>query len=62
MRKVVKLKEPRGRVRYLYSIDLIAISTGMRYGEIINLTWVDVYTNEFKSWEFDKEVAWNSSF
>jgi hypothetical protein len=21
-----------------------------------------LYTNEFKSWEFDKEVAWDSSF
>ena len=27
---------------YLYLIVLIAISTGMRYGEIINLTWADV--------------------
>jgi integrase len=62
MRKVVKLREPRGRVRYLeeadrerllqackksihsylYSVVLIAISTGMRYGEIINLKWSDV--------------------
>lgn len=59
MRKVTKLKESRGRVRfleenererllnackessnpYLYPIVLIAISTGMRFGEIINLTW-----------------------
>ena len=62
MRKVTKLKESRGRVRfldeiekerllhvckesrntYLYPVVLIAISTGMRYGEIINLTWTDV--------------------
>lgn len=62
MRKVAKLKESRGRVRFLdenererllqecressnphlYPAVLIAISTGMRYGEIINLTWSDV--------------------
>jgi len=62
MRKVAKLKEARGRVRFLdekdrenllqackessnpnlYPVVLIAISTGMRYGEIINLTWADV--------------------
>jgi integrase len=27
---------------YLYSVVLLAISTGMRYGEIINLTWPEV--------------------
>lgn len=27
---------------YLYPVVLIAISTGMRYGETINLTWADV--------------------
>jgi integrase len=62
MRKVSKLKESRGRVRFLdeeekerllsackevpnphlFPVVLIAISTGMRYGEIINLTWADV--------------------
>lgn len=62
MRKVSKLKEPRGRVRfldddererlleackessnpYLYPIVVIAMSTGMRYSEIMNLTWADV--------------------
>ena len=62
LRKVAKLKEPRGRVRFLedkererllsackessnphlYPVVLLAISTGMRHGEIINLTWTDV--------------------
>ncbi len=62
IRKVTKLKESRGRVRFLneeererllhackessnpflFPVVLIAISTGMRYGEIINLTWADV--------------------
>ena len=62
MRKVTKLREARGRVRfldenergkflqvckespnpYLYPAVLLAMSTGMRYGEIINLTWEDV--------------------
>ena len=62
MRKVSKLKESRGRVRFLdeeererllqackeslnphlHPIVMIAISTGMRYSEIVNLTWVDV--------------------
>lgn len=62
MRKVSKLKESRGRVRFLdeaererllqtckessnphlFPVVLIALSTGMRYGEIINLTWADV--------------------
>jgi integrase len=62
MRKVTKLKESRGRVRFLdegekdrllqackeslnphlFPVVMLAISTGMRYGEIINLTWADV--------------------
>ncbi len=62
MRKVSKLKESRGRVRFLdeqekerllqackesstsalYPVVMLAISTGMRYGEIMNLTWTDV--------------------
>ena len=62
MRKVKKLKEPRGRVRflsdeerfllldackqsnspYLYPIVVLALSTGMRRGEILNLAWKDV--------------------
>jgi integrase len=62
MRKVSKLRESRGRVRFLeederlrllkackessnphlYPVVLIAMSTGMRYGEIINLTWHDI--------------------
>lgn len=62
MRKVTKLREARGRVRFLdeeererllrtckessnphlYPVVLIALSTGMRHGEIINLTWADV--------------------
>ena len=62
MRKVMKLKEARGRVRFLdeeererllrackessnphlYPVVLIVLSTGMRHGEIINLTWADV--------------------
>jgi integrase len=62
MRKVTKLREARGRVRFLeeneraqllqackesqnphlYPVVLLAMSTGMRYGEIINLTWTDV--------------------
>jgi integrase len=62
MRKVTKLREARGRVRFLdeneraqllqackesqnphlYPVVLLAMSTGMRYGEIINLTWRDV--------------------
>ncbi len=59
MGKVSKLKEPRGRVRflsederkailettqkskhpYLYTMVVMALSTGMRQGEIHNLTW-----------------------
>ena len=59
MRKVTKLKESRGRVRflddderarllpackessnpYLYPVVVLALSTGMRQGEIMGLTW-----------------------
>jgi integrase len=62
MRRVPKLKEPQGRVRYLSDIErtalldacrkssnayllpivLIALTTGMRRGEIENLTWGDI--------------------
>jgi len=62
IRKIKKLKEPRGRVRFLnleekqrlleacknsdvkelYPIVLLAISTGMRQGEILNLRWEDI--------------------
>ncbi|MBL4871861.1 MAG: site-specific integrase [Rhodobacteraceae bacterium] len=62
MRKVPKLKEPQGRVRYLeeeelsrlmnacskstnkflFIIVLIAVTTGMRKSEILNLKWSDV--------------------
>lgn len=65
MRKVGKLKEGRGRDRYLsqdemqallnackassnphlYSIVCIALYTGMRYGEIVNLRWRDISYN-----------------
>lgn len=65
MRKVIKPKEPRGRVRfldenerahllqackesqnpYLYPVVVLALSTGMRHGEIINLTWKDIDLN-----------------
>jgi integrase len=65
MRKVSKLKESRGRVRFLeehererllqackdssnpalYPVVMLAISTGMRYSEILNLTWADVDLN-----------------
>jgi integrase len=62
MKKLAKLKEPRGRVRFLedkerlrlleackqskypalYNIVVLALSTGARRGEIINLRWKDV--------------------
>jgi integrase len=62
MRKVSKLKEARGRVRFLdelekkrllqackdssnpalFPVVMLALSTGMRYSEILNLTWADV--------------------
>jgi integrase len=62
MRKVIKPKEPRGRVRflsdeererllearkesknlYIYTIVVLALSTGMRYGEIVHLKWNDI--------------------
>ena len=62
MPKVAKLKESRGRVRFLddderarflaacqdsknpflYPVVILALSTGMRHGEILNLTWNDI--------------------
>lgn len=65
MRKVSKLKEPRGRTRYLsederkklltacqesrskalYTIVVLALSTGMRRGEIVGLKWDDIDLN-----------------
>lgn len=60
MRKVRKMREPKGRVRflsdaerekllaecrknkqsrYLYPVVVLALSTGARYGELINLRW-----------------------
>ncbi|MEI6209310.1 MAG: site-specific integrase [Desulfuromonadales bacterium] len=62
MQKVKKLKESRGRVRFLdddererllkscqesrnpflYTVVVLAASTGMRHGEIMNLTWTDI--------------------
>lgn len=62
MRKVIKPKEPRGRVRflddaeraallqacknsnngYLYTVVVLALSTGMRQAEIMNLKWLDI--------------------
>lgn len=65
LRKVTKLKEPRGRVRYLseeervkllkackesnnqylYPVVVLAVSTGMRRSEIMNLTWDNVDLN-----------------
>jgi len=66
MRKVGKLKESRGRDRYLsfsekekllqacrnssnpylYHIVELALLTGMRYGEIVNLKWQDINFDE----------------
>ncbi len=61
LRKVSKLREARGRLRWLsddertklldackarsdvlYSIAVVALSTGARRGEILNLTWSDI--------------------
>jgi len=62
MRRVRKLREPRGRVRFLsdeekerlleacreskceclYAVVVLALSTGMRRGEIMNLKWQDI--------------------
>jgi integrase len=62
LRKISKLKEPRGRIRFLsdtersklleaclasdykplYLIVILAISTGARRGEILNLRWPDL--------------------
>jgi len=52
LRFVSKSKEPRGRVRfldeeesqnsYLYTIVILAISNGMRLGEIMNLSWPNI--------------------
>src|SRR6266699_2037408 len=62
LRRVRKLPEPRGRMRflsedertrllkvcqessnpYLYTVVVLALSTGMRRGEIMNLNWEDV--------------------
>lgn len=60
LRKVAKLPEPRGRVRFLsdterqtlltcckrneslYLLVVLALSTGARHGELINLRWRDV--------------------
>lgn len=70
MRQVSKLKEPRGRVRFLsadelarlsgacressceplYTVFMLAVSTGMRKGEVMGLRWRDV----------DLETGWAS--
>jgi integrase len=61
MRKIGKLSEPRGRIRYLddterkiflqacretdeylYLLVVLALSTGARHGELINLRWKDI--------------------
>lgn len=62
MKRVRKLKEPQGRIRFLddderarllasckqsknphlYTMVVLALSTGMRKGEIVNLQWSDV--------------------
>jgi integrase len=74
MRRVPKLKEPQGRVRYLSDAErralldacrnsanpyllpivLIAITTGMRRGEIENLTWGDI------DWQQDRIIIHES--
>jgi len=66
MAKVTRMREPRGRVRflsddernrllkacqdspnpYLYAVVVLALSTGMRSGEIMGLTWDDVDLNQ----------------
>ncbi|MCH9625140.1 MAG: hypothetical protein S4CHLAM123_03090 [Chlamydiales bacterium] len=65
MKRVRKLKEPQGRIRFLddderarllasckqsknphlYAIVVLALSTGMRKGEIVNLQWSEAYEN-----------------
>jgi integrase len=65
LHKVSKMKEPRGRVRFLddderkrlvtacqqskcpclYTVVILALSTGARFSEIMNLTWPDVDLN-----------------
>ncbi len=60
MKKIAKLPEPRGRIRFLdederkrlleachdnenlYLLVVLALSTGARHGELINLRWKDV--------------------
>ena len=60
MKKIAKLPEPRGRIRFLdekeraslleeckkhnelYLLVVLALSTGARHGELINLKWQDV--------------------
>ena len=61
LRSVMKFKEPPGRMRYLQNdeitkllnccaghlrpIVIMALNTGMRKGEILNLTWGDIHLN-----------------